>query len=284
MKPALRESEGIKLCRSEESTGAFVGIAQVIFASITIYRARGDQIEKYGYAAYGLSVYPYLLMSLANLIKLAVCGRYPYAYVLRTATLAEAVKDGGVFEGAVGNLREDGKMVDDSQGGDSMGLSDPPFWIKYSFLAFKPAGDYRGYWWIVPIIGGLIFFIAIISQPLFVFLLSGFNARMNTRGQKIWTPKAGQSTRAQRIWMLGWLVVNFYSAPLVHLVASGRGLENTGSESGRGREDVVAVERMGRRLGRWASNVLVILLYVFAFGGFVTVGGMLHAESSYQLC
>ena len=102
MKPALRESEGIKLCRSEELTSAFVGIAQVIFASITIYRARGDQIEKYGYAAYGLSVYPYLLMSLANLIKLAVCGRYPYAYVLRTATLAEAEKDGGVFEGAVG--------------------------------------------------------------------------------------------------------------------------------------------------------------------------------------
>ena len=41
-------------------------------------------------------------MSLANLIKLLACGRYPYAYVLRTATLAEAEKDGGVFEGAVG--------------------------------------------------------------------------------------------------------------------------------------------------------------------------------------
>ena len=63
-------------------------------------------------------VYPYSLMSLANLIKLAVCGRYPYAYVLRTATLAEAEKDGGMFEGAVGSPREDGN---DSQGGGSMG-------------------------------------------------------------------------------------------------------------------------------------------------------------------
>ena len=276
MKPALRESEGIKLCRSNELTSAFVGIAQVIFASITIYRARGDQIEKYGYAAYGLSVYPYLLMSLANLIKLAVCGRYPYAYVLRTATLAEAEKDGGVFEGAVGNPREDDK-VDNSQGGDSMGLSDPPFWIKFaSFPWLRPLGDYRGYRWIVPIVGSLIFYIAIISQPLFVFLLSGFNARMITRGLKIWTPKAGQSTRAQRIWMLGWLVVNVYTAPTAHFVASGRGGEH---------ELVVVGERWYVRMGkRLIMYVLIFFAYVFAFGGFVTVGEMLHAEISYQLC
>ena len=291
MKPALRESEGIKLCRSEELTSAFVGIAQIIFASITIYRARGDQIEKYGYAAYGFSVYPYLLMSLANLIKLLVCGRYPYAYVLRTATLAEAEKDGGVFEGAVGNPREDGKVVDDSQGGGSMGLSDPPFWIKRGPQWFKHASYYKGYWWIVPTIGTLIFFIAIISQPLFVFLLSGFNARRITRGLKIWTPKAGQSTRAQRIWMLGWLVANLYIAPMAHLVASGRepgpGL---GRERGRERGDQRGSRRWGRRVDweYWLSwsiiYVLVFLAYVFAFGGFVTVGGMLHAESSYQPC
>ena len=49
--------------RSAEVASAVVAIAQVIFSSITIYRARGDQIEKYGYAAYGLSAYPYALMS-----------------------------------------------------------------------------------------------------------------------------------------------------------------------------------------------------------------------------
>ena len=254
MKPALRESEGIKLCRSKELASAFVGIAQVIFASITIYRARGDQIEKYGYAAYGFSVYPYLLMSLANLIKLAVCGRYPYAYVLRTATLAEAEKNGGVFEGAVGNPREDSKAVD---GGGSMGFSDPPLWIKYPLLWFKPTGYYKGYWRIVPTIGILIVFIAIISQPLFVFLLSGFNARRITRGLKIWTPKAGQSTRAQRIWMLGWLVVNVYSCLRAHFVASGRGRERErGSERG--------IERGDERFN-WVIWAEFLLDYLFFF-------------------
>ena len=302
MKPALRESEGIKLCRSEELTSAFVGIAQVIFASITIYRARGDQIEKYGYAAYGFSVYPYLLMSLANLIKLLACGRYPYAYVLRTATLAEAEKKGGVFEGAVGNPREDGN---DSQGGGggSMGLSDPPGWMEHAALPWlTPSGDYRDYWWIVPIIGNLIFLIAISSQPLFVFLLSGFNARRNARGQKIWTPKAGQSTRAQRIWMLGWLVVNVISCVRAHFVVSGGGGElerggergdERGSESWDERRSERGIERGDERsnwkrwvtwVDSWVDYVFVLLAYVFAFGGFVTVGGMLHAEISYQPC
>ena len=198
-------------------------------------------------------------MSVANLIKLAVCGRYPYAYVLRTATLVEAEGKEGVFSGAVGNFRVD---VNDSQVGDSMGLSCPPLWLKYiSFRWLKPFGDYRGIWRIVPVVGSLIFYITIFSQPVFIILLDGFNVSRNTLGLKFSTPDAGQSTRLQRIWMLGWLVVNISSAPLVLFVASGRG-------GGL----------------RWALWVCAFLAFVFAVGGFVTVGGMLHAESSYQLC
>ena len=204
-------------------------------------------------------------MSVANLIKLGVCGRYPYAYILRTKTLVEAEGNGGVFSGAVGNFRvdrrEDDKEVNDSQDGDSMGFSGPPSWLKYvSFRWFRPLGDYRGRR-CVPIIGSLIFHIAMSSQPTFMVLLAGFNVSQNTRGLKFFTFNAGQSTRAQRIWMLGWVSTNMFSAPLVHFVASGRG------------------GGFRRELWVWA-----LLAYVFAFGGFVTVGGMLHAESSYQLC
>ena len=130
-------------------------------------------------------------MSLANLIKLLACGRYPYAYVLRTATLAEAEKDGGMFEGAVGSPREDGN---DSQGGGSMGLSDPTFLVKYPLLWIKPAGYYKGYWRIVPTIGILIVFIGIISQPLFVFLISGFRPLGRTlEARKFGRPRQGRA-------------------------------------------------------------------------------------------
>ena len=272
MKPALRESEGIKLCRSKELTSAVVGIAQVIFASITIYRARGDQIEKYGYAAYGLSVYPYLLMSVANLTKLGVCGRYPYAYVLRTATLVEAEKNGGVFSGAVGdfgvNHGENDKEANDSQDSDSMVFSDPPPWTKcLPFPFLRPLGDYRDCHWIVPIIGNLIFVFASPSHLVFVYLVSRPKATLNTRGQKIWTLNTGQSTPAQRFWMLYWLLASAF-APAVDLVTSG-GL------------------RFGHnRLGRWGGffiYVPVFFAYALTLGGFVTVGKMLHAENNY-LC
>ena len=241
--------------RYTEPASAVIAIAQVIFSSITIYRARGDQIEKYGYTAYGLSVYPYALMSLANLIKLAVCGRYPFVYVLRTSTLVEAEKIGGVFEGAVGNLKvnhgEGDEVVNDPQHVDLIAaFSEPPSWLKcVSPPWFRPLGDYRNRQWTAPITGSLITVIGIISQPVFVFLISGLNHR--------------QSTRAQRIWMLGWLIANEVS------VVIGWALGNTDIERFHWRILVVCIS--------------ILSVFVFAIGGFVTVGGMLRAES-YQLC
>ena len=214
-------------------------------------------------------------MSVANLIKLGFCGRYPYAYVLRTATLVEAEKKGGMFSGAVGNFgvnhgEDSDKVANDSQDGDSKVFSDPPSWWVYSPIRWlSPLGDYSGYRPIVPIIGFLILAAAIPSQIEFVLLLGGHKTSYNSRGQKIWTYNVGQSTRAQRFWMLGWVFANMYSAPLVHFVASsGRGL------GGRNARDPVG----------YASYVFVVFAFVFAFGGFVTVGGMLHAEISYQPC
>ena len=257
---------------STEVASAVIAIAQVIFSSITIYRTRGDQIERYGYAAYGLSVYPYALMSLANLVKLAVCGRYPFLYVLRTATLVEAEENGGVFEGAVGNFGvnrrksdevvndsqhdsevnrgKSGEVVNDSQHDELIAaFSEPPYWFL-SLPSFRPLGDYRGRKRIVPVIGSLIFVIAAVSHPVFVQLVSGFNR--------------GQSTRAQRAWMLGWLITNGVSA-LVNLVSP---------ETSSG---------IYKRTRAPIGNLFVYSTCIFAIGGFVNVGGMLRAES-YQLC
>ena len=257
---------------SIEVASAVIAIAQVIFSTITVYRTRGDQIERYGYAAYGLSVYPYALMSLANLVKLAVCGRYPFLYVLRTATLAEAERNGGVFKGAVGNLEvnrgksdevvndsqhdpevnrgKSGEVVNDSQHDELIAaFSEPPHRFL-SLPSFRPLGYYRGYKWIVPVIGSLIFVIAAVSHPVFVQLVSGFNR--------------GQSTRAQRAWMLGWLITNGVSA-LVNLVSP---------------ETSSGIYIMTRAS---IDELFVCSTCIFAIGGFVNVGGMLRAES-YQLC
>ena len=284
--PAFRKSKGIVLGASTEVPSAAIAIAQVIFSSITIYRARGDQINKYGYAAYGLSVYPYALMSLANLIKLALCGRYPFVYVLRTSTLFEAERRGGFFEGAVGNLEvirgQGDEMVNGSQDDEHplAFFSEPPFWVS-PFPWFKPLGDYRNYQWIVPIAGSLILVIAIISQPVFVLLISGFNH--------------GQSTGIQRTWMLGWLVANGVSVVIGLVVLGNTAFERfhalqtfrsqviERSNSFRSTLERSPLQRFRSHWETLVVGMLMLPVYAFAIGGFVTVGGMLRAEK-YQPC
>jgi hypothetical protein len=82
-----------------------VAIAQVLYATTTLYRARGDQIAQYGYAAFGLTVIPYTLMSIVNLVGTLVTPEYPALYMLVSDVMAEASRRPGArFEGAVGSV------------------------------------------------------------------------------------------------------------------------------------------------------------------------------------
>jgi len=67
-----------------------VAIIQVTAGSITLYRSRGYQLERYGYAAFGLTVVPYVIMSLVNLLGNLVTPDYPKLYMVRSRELEEA--------------------------------------------------------------------------------------------------------------------------------------------------------------------------------------------------
>lgn len=76
--------------RSHSYLKMITSIVQLFSSSITLYRTRGSQLDQYGYAAFGLSVFPYLLMSLVNLCCAIILGEYPYLYPLWTPILEEA--------------------------------------------------------------------------------------------------------------------------------------------------------------------------------------------------
>jgi hypothetical protein len=40
--------------------GGLIALAQAIYTSVTLYQTRGDQINQYGYAAFGLTVAPFV--------------------------------------------------------------------------------------------------------------------------------------------------------------------------------------------------------------------------------
>ncbi|OSX59480.1 hypothetical protein POSPLADRAFT_1048794 [Postia placenta MAD-698-R-SB12] len=112
----VEDTAHIKLCRPRRWMKALLSVVQLVSASITLYNTRGDQLSRFGYAAYGLSVIPYALMSFINLLCNISMGEWPCRYVLRTAILEEAMRrTGSRVDGAVGTVRE---VAPESTGAD----------------------------------------------------------------------------------------------------------------------------------------------------------------------
>jgi hypothetical protein len=86
--------------------GGLIALAQAIYTSVTLYQARGDQINQYGYAAFGLTVAPFALMSIINLIGNIFSPTYNAIYMIETSVMTEARRHGCRFDGVVGKLKE----------------------------------------------------------------------------------------------------------------------------------------------------------------------------------
>ncbi len=94
-----------QLSSSHNLAKGLVAVFQACYASFTLYQARGDQIQRYGYAAFGLTVTPYLIMSIVNLLSNVVTPDYPTMYLVESDIMEEAKKRGDCnFEGVVGKL------------------------------------------------------------------------------------------------------------------------------------------------------------------------------------
>ena len=98
------DSAEVRLCKSQNRLKAFVAIGQVIVGIITLLRARGDQIQQFGRAAPFLTVTPYVIMSIVNLVCNLVAPDYPAIYLVRSQEMDEAIARGAQIDGTVGRL------------------------------------------------------------------------------------------------------------------------------------------------------------------------------------
>ena len=85
---------------------ALIAVFQSLYASFTLYQARGDQLQQYGYAAFGLTVAPYLVMSIVNLISTMLTPDYPAMYLVESEVMEEARRHGSTFKGTVGTVQD----------------------------------------------------------------------------------------------------------------------------------------------------------------------------------
>ncbi len=85
---------------------SMVALVQVLYASYTLYRTRGDQLNRYGYAAFGLTVIPYIIMSFVNLLGNLLTPGYPTLYLVHSPELVEAQLRGAQIDGVIGKINE----------------------------------------------------------------------------------------------------------------------------------------------------------------------------------
>ncbi|PCH44652.1 hypothetical protein WOLCODRAFT_123897 [Wolfiporia cocos MD-104 SS10] len=100
----LVNTHRINIHRVQNPLKVLISIIQIVSAIYTMKQSIGAQITRWGYASYGLSVFPYALMSIMNLVCAGVVGEYHHAHVLRTPILNEAERRGAVADGTIGRV------------------------------------------------------------------------------------------------------------------------------------------------------------------------------------
>lgn len=86
-----------------------VALVQALLAIQTLYQTRGDQLDRYGYAAFGLTVAPYAVMSLVNLLGSLARPDYDAVYMVGSPIMVEERRRKGLdgyYDGVVGEVFE----------------------------------------------------------------------------------------------------------------------------------------------------------------------------------
>ena len=116
----------IQLSSNLNTPKALIAIFQFFYASMTLYKTKGDQIERYGFAAFGLTIIPYLIMTLVNLIGNVITPEYPKVYLVHSAIMDEAKQCSGArFEGIVGTIESQTYSLDALSNGSEDSLEGP---------------------------------------------------------------------------------------------------------------------------------------------------------------
>ncbi|KAF8493056.1 hypothetical protein F5888DRAFT_1618299, partial [Russula emetica] len=93
-----------KLSSSFNLVKGMAALLQSLYASFTLVRTDDGQVKQYGFAAPGLTVLPYAVMSTVNLMANLVAPHYPTLYLVRSKVMEEAEERGSRFHYVVGEM------------------------------------------------------------------------------------------------------------------------------------------------------------------------------------
>jgi len=100
-------SSKIEIAATYSYVKALVALIQTAYTVMTLYKSRGDQITRYGWAAFGLTVAPYAVMSNMNLFGNLCRADYASLYMVESRVMDEARRRDGLFEGTIARVEEE---------------------------------------------------------------------------------------------------------------------------------------------------------------------------------
>lgn len=226
------------------------------------------KIQRYGYAAFGLTVLPYLIMSIMNLFATSLLPDYSALYIVRSLELDEAITAGAQVDGAVGRIvqstiENDRFLILNEKQDENINPYEafpsithvhskrkvscyPPIPLPFEEVGaerYTPKRRYKSNHLVCYVFGAIP--IAIIG---------------------VWTRfHAGKSTKAQRIWTMFWLVTDICYGPALDML----------SERDNLTEETPSLRYFMRSYGDWWYSIA--LCTIPAIGGFVVVAQMLRA-------
>ena len=278
----------MELCTSYNMPKAIIAVLQTLLASITLYQSRGDQISLYGYASFGLTVIPYIIMSIMNFCAGIILPEYPTVFIVHSKASDEAVARGGRIEGAVGRLDEIDPESDleqpksEENAPSESGVLEDRRQKPTPNTAGAQAGDHSEGENTVQNTGfsqeNSIGFVEVkphfwrlagkgLAVPIVIFIFGAIPIGVIGGLTHF---KAGHSTTAQRVWTMMWLVYGVMVGPVFEVL----------SWQDRMKELVEEFEPL-----KYFTNLIVWAGFfgVPAIGGFVVVGQMLKAYGSCTL-
>jgi hypothetical protein len=72
----------LNLCYNYPIIKVIAAILQTLYGSYEVFRVGESQFERYGFAAYSLTIIPYIIMSLVNLMAALIEPEYPTMYLV----------------------------------------------------------------------------------------------------------------------------------------------------------------------------------------------------------
>lgn len=286
-------------------TKSAISIIQLLFGISTLYRAKADQLDRFGYAAYGLTVAPYVWMSIINLLGNVLCPQYDCLYIAESeglrhfnawkALASPEDQERYKVEGVIGRLDESADedlqeyhrqrlclrtflRLDENP--DLTGWEDWNQLEKYKLLLlFKSMLP-----WVFNDIPEALTRFTLIPELEMSYLKSQIGGLIRSIILSFLAAvvplvivgtvssfRPGQSTQEERGWMMAWLICGLFgqlwNAPAVFI---------------EGRPSIIIGDEQ-RYHGRAVYMLVVLAFGVPCIGGMVTVGRMIRDFGVCQL-